>query len=291
MRGKRRRLLALPALRRFIPAHAGKTRRTHSRTLPSQVHPRACGENRGVDPGQGRFPGSSPRMRGKLPQTGPSPGGHGFIPAHAGKTRRDRGPRRPHPVHPRACGENRGFLVDLDGQGGSSPRMRGKPPGSSRAGSPCGFIPAHAGKTSRPSMCRCTRRVHPRACGENEQVTAQKVTGAGSSPRMRGKPASARRYSRRSRFIPAHAGKTQTAGTTRMARGVHPRACGENIENTQAVVFGDGSSPRMRGKRAWYVLSVWGWGFIPAHAGKTRRRPGRACRGPVHPRACGENPC
>ena len=94
---------------------------------------------------------------------------------------------------------------------GSSPRMRGK-----RARfSPCvvasRFIPAHAGKTRALSGTRSTRRVHPRACGENADLLGDRLLPVGSSPRMRGKRPASEPAPPLRRFIPAHAGKTANA--------------------------------------------------------------------------------
>ena len=65
--------------------------------------------------------------------------------------------------------------------------------------------------------------------------------------------------------------------------------CGENLENPTACFPVQGSSPRVRGKRARRKRIVARSGLIPAYAGKTciwslLTKPGRA-----HPRVCGEN--
>ena len=71
-----------------------------------------------------------------------------------------------------------------------------------------GLIPAHAGKTGR-FRCGFRRgRAHPRACGENEAASTEPITGAGSSPRMRGKRALPWLAGLLGWLIPAHAGKT-----------------------------------------------------------------------------------
>ena len=152
---------------RFIPAHAGKTRRRGSSRSQAGVHPRACGEN--------SFPflrlptthGSSPRMRGKQAIRDAHACRQRFIPAHAGKTTTTVSSSKAAQVHPRACGENQ-QTNPMKGSGmGSSPRMRGK----------------------RPEIVEVVylHEVHPRACGENNGTTASKAQEDGSSPRMRGK--------------------------------------------------------------------------------------------------------
>ena len=86
MRGKRGPRGRGSGRRRLIPAHAGKTpgrRRSH----PSpRAHPRSCGENRIFLSHTATAVGSSPLMRGKLPESVKGEGGQGLIPAHAGKT-------------------------------------------------------------------------------------------------------------------------------------------------------------------------------------------------------------
>ena len=86
MRGKRSWHRIFVALRRLIPAHAGKTISLDFLRKNSGAHPRACGENSvGFDshpPDQG----SSPRMRGKRNSSTMNSSTKGLIPAHAGKT-------------------------------------------------------------------------------------------------------------------------------------------------------------------------------------------------------------
>ena len=193
------------------------------------------------------------------------------------------------PVHPRACGENPGACLRTRTAVGSSPRMRGKPgrlfedPDGGR------FIPAHAGKTTRPMFTLTDNMVHPRACGENVGQGLGGAEAEGSSPRMRGKRDHEPRRVRARGFIPAHAGKTSDGWTGTLEEWVHPRACGENASRAAQSSAATGSSPRMRGKPAAGAGAVDDRGFIPAHAGKT---PGSWCSSPrqrVHPRACGEN--
>ena len=127
VRGKHRRLLALPALRRLIPARAGKTRARTRPTGASSAHPRACGENKSRAWEGWGTAGSSPRVRGKRGRAVLDEPVPGLIPARAGKTR-DGGPRSARrAAHPRACGENFKLIGTYLGDLGSSPRVRGKP--------------------------------------------------------------------------------------------------------------------------------------------------------------------
>ena len=90
-------------------------------------------------------------------------------------------------------------------------------------------------------------------------------------------------------LIPAHAGKTRNARILGNKLGAHPRSRGENRE--RLVVWGEdgGSSPLTRGKQRMGTWHVSSRGLIPAHAGKTSRRPDDGLHGPAHPRSRGEN--
>ena len=86
MRGKRHGVPHRCRGSRFIPAHAGKTRRPRAAPGPPSVHPRACGENDVTPAADKGEAGSSPRMRGKREGAADDDAAHRFIPAHAGKT-------------------------------------------------------------------------------------------------------------------------------------------------------------------------------------------------------------
>ena len=210
-------------------------------------------------------------MRGKPGHHRLPVGAGRFIPAHAGKTREACDSRTKRRVHPRACGENR--------------RRQGHQPVHRR------FIPAHAGKTGVMARGRRPRPVHPRACGENMVRVARYADNLGSSPRMRGKQVHHAGGGVHGRFIPAHAGKTDSRVRERPSYRVHPRACGENTLSDGTCETCRGSSPRMRGKLVSHDCSFRVGGFIPAHAGKTHLVHCVHRTRPVHPRACGENVC
>ena len=86
MRGTRHSGKTMDALSRFIPAHAGNTRRTMLPFGRLSVHPRACGEHSPVDNTVNAIVGSSPRMRGTPLPGNPNYPCTRFIPAHAGNT-------------------------------------------------------------------------------------------------------------------------------------------------------------------------------------------------------------
>ena len=132
----------------------------------------------------------------------------GLPSAHAGKTQNPAYRSCPMSDPPRACGENKLLLLARLLNGGSPPRVRGKPIPGEYDGKPTRITPAHAGKTCFTSGLHSPASDHPRACGENQENLAPCKTCSGSPPRMRGKllfPAFRNLFLR---ITPAHAGKT-----------------------------------------------------------------------------------
>ena len=186
-RGKRYLTTIKPALANLIPAHAGKTRCTVSRSRRCRAHPRSRGENVGISLPEVVDWGSSPLTRGKHPSQQPLTGPRGLIPAHAGKTRRWARPRRWSRAHPRSRGENRFSVSAGSTLAGSSPLTRGKRRRGRRCRRARRLIPAHAGKTEAHRPHRCTKRAHPRSRGENQESEGPVSAKKGSSPLTRGK--------------------------------------------------------------------------------------------------------
>ena len=87
-RGKPIRKATRSALRRLIPAHAGKTSDRAVRALGVAAHPRSRGENPPTNPGGVEEHGSSPLTRGKRGAVADAYDRGRLIPAHAGKTLR-----------------------------------------------------------------------------------------------------------------------------------------------------------------------------------------------------------
>ena len=90
----------------IIPAHAGNTPLTPTRSTRHRDHPRACGEHFCHWLSVEATPGSSPRMRGTPGPMMAIPRLAGIIPAHAGNTNRTRTQDCHTWDHPRACGEH-----------------------------------------------------------------------------------------------------------------------------------------------------------------------------------------
>ena len=329
VRGKPRALSASVTARGLIPACAGKTAAGGLQGHALQAHPRVCGENLLTGGKCEATQGSSPRVRGKLPITVERGGEQRLIPACAGKTGAWRYINTHSRAHPRVCGENRLPFSSTPFHAGSSPRVRGKRDEYGIALADSGLIPACAGKTERSSRRFRRRWAHPRVCGENISPLSLSGANPGSSPRVRGKhgnekahgvltgliPACAGKTRRRwvrvaearahprvcgenfvvsgcdglGGLIPACAGKTPGSWKPTPGRGAHPRVCGENALAAGFAELGEGSSPRVRGKRSFNSSRVFFDGLIPACAGKTLSPPATSSQPPAHPRVCGEN--
>ena len=192
-------------------------------------------------------------------------------------------------AHPRACGENRNFAIEVSLHQGSSPRVRGKRYFPFEEWPEQGLIPARAGKTVQVHGVSWPGPAHPRACGENLAAAASSRPRAGSSPRVRGKLAGYVLGGVGRGLIPARAGKTGHLARRRLPSRAHPRACGENGLGPVVAFLLPGSSPRVRGKQVVPVLQGDEGGLIPARAGKTRTTAAGARFTTAHPRACGEN--
>ena len=178
--------------------------------------------------------GSSPRVRGKRLPCRTGGGRRRIIPASAGQTAVRGAWPIARPDHPRECGAN------------AHPHRR--PSKQSR------IIPASAGQTFSPRFLSLVFADHPRECGANAWWCQSSVGPSGSSPRVRGKPVSLSCDSMPSRIIPASAGQTPCCRRIRFARPDHPRECGANPHAFTTASTGDGSSPRVRGKRRLIAL-------------------------------------
>ena len=275
----------------IIPAYAGSTGNWRLGVRQHRDHPRVCGEHRIYSRSKNAAWGSSPRMRGALRFDIRHNIIHGIIPAYAGSTLikanglcfiRD---------HPRVCGEhamNKSFEA---ANSGSSPRMRGALFGLSGFENGLGIIPAYAGSTALPPKPFTPDRDHPRVCGEHLITHGKGKNLPGSSPRMRG--ALLRRHDGpcHEGIIPAYAGSTLLISMSIPNWWDHPRVCGEHRFQAFALLFGAGSSPRMRGALIIFLHRRRQKGIIPAYAGSTGCRWQRAARSWDHPRVCGEHRC
>ena len=150
-------------------------------------------------------------------------------------------------AHPHVCGEH-DWGASVDGEPpGSSPRMRGTPLCVLSHGEPSGLIPTYAGNTGRVASVACCARAHPHVCGEHLEARELAAMFLGSSPRMRGTPASAGVGDLPYGLIPTYAGNTSERGGWGFALWAHPHVCGEHNNPRLEGCALRGSSPRMRG--------------------------------------------
>ena len=273
----------------LIPAHAGKTPPRSSGARTPWAHPRPRGENDNLPACTSGWEGSSPPTRGKRTRNRVGQLVPGLIPAHAGKTPSPSATSKSLWAHPRPRGENLRGPRPRNPDGGSSPPTRGKHAASGVGSLREGLIPAHAGKTSARTRCRPRTEAHPRPRGENRSPRLPRPANRGSSPPTRGKQRQDRDMRDLGGLIPAHAGKTERSGARRPHHEAHPRSRGENLTAPRRERLGGGSSPLTRGKLASAGYDSQWCGLIPAHAGKTRRRPTRTSCAWAHPRSRGEN--
>ena len=233
--------------------------------------------------------GSSPLTRGKLDRRDRTRIRFRLIPAHAGKTAGCRGSDDPTAAHPRSRGENRGRRRGGSAPAGSSPLTRGKPHPRRPDMAARRLIPAHAGKTWRPSARGARTAAHPRSRGENPVTMNTNAPKHGSSPLTRGQLSSVKINGASLRLIPAHAGKTNSLNAWSSFFPAHPRSRGENHAGARTRPHPRGSSPLTRGKRRWFHGRASGPRLIPAHAGKTHPAARLHRRAAAHPRSRGEN--
>ena len=221
------------------------------------------------------------RQRGTHPQR--------IIPARAGQTPPTATGSSNDTDHPRACGANASSDCTIPSESGSSPRVRGKPTDAIGNTLIPRIIPARAGQTRPPRPDGRIPPDHPRACGANPPTQSATPSSPGSSPRVRGKPASPSPTSSTRRIIPARAGQTCVRTRDGVPSSDHPRACGANSRRSVCMSCASGSSPRVRGKLVGRGHTVKPRRIIPARAGQTWLVLLVMVVSPDHPRACGAN--
>ena len=312
---------------RFIPACAGNRLDSAARYRWLTVHPRVCGEQYRFGYCVRLFAGSSPRVRGTVQPVETEAATRRFIPACAGNRYQPSESYNSAAVHPRVCGEQHIGTIRIEGNAGSSPRVRGtgcetkpeskreavhprvcgeqkpaaKPSGSSPRVRGTGkaamckprcarFIPACAGNRGHQALRAKTTTVHPRVCGEQRATRARQLELPGSSPRVRGTDCFRGRFLIHRRFIPACAGNRSSGACAVRPVTVHPRVCGEQPAWVITAAAYAGSSPRVRGTGYPGYRKSHRARFIPACAGNRQRGNSKTLAVAVHPRVCGEQP-
>ena len=158
-----------------------------------------------------------------------------IIPAYAGNTANTLINGASARDHPRVCGEHILLMQSINGQTGSSPRMRG----THLLGFVCdygsGIIPAYAGNTRYVLHRLVSAWDHPRVCGEHARMAILHVTWTGSSPRMRGTRTRIFDSCEKTGIIPAYAGNTNRSAVCVRQRRDHPRVCGEHLRSAGSL--------------------------------------------------------
>ena len=130
---------------------------------------------------------------------------------------------------------------------------------------------------------------HPRIRGEHEFNLARDAELLGSSPHTRGALSVPHGSKPRIRIIPAYAGSTPTAPSTRWTCTDHPRIRGEHVSPPNGDSKKRGSSPHTRGALVTGHVLRLALRIIPAYAGSTVSvLPGPGAT-PDHPRIRGEH--
>ena len=152
--------------RGIIPAGAGRSCGWRGRAFRFGDHPRGCGE-KVIDGAISKVQeGSSPRVRGEGLRRAFHHHLGGIIPAGAGRRSPPSESPRPHPDHPRGCGEKATSARVEAGLRGSSPRVRGEEADGLGGGRVEGIIPAGAGRSGLIPPPSSGFWDHPRGCGE-----------------------------------------------------------------------------------------------------------------------------
>ena len=267
VRGRQRPVINGSTRGGLIPAGAGQTSPRPVRLLRRWAHPRGCGADK---PGLGtgaRMAGSSPRVRGRPLASLISSGAIRLIPAGAGQTSVRIPPLNRGGAHPRGCGADRITVTATGCDGGSSPRVRGRPVAGGVRAEDAGLIPAGAGQTRPSQAASWCPTAHPRGCGADTRDYQLVPLHDGSSPRVRGRPKFVTGQLTREGLIPAGAGQTTQESDSHPSQSAHPRGCGADF---RTGFF----QPECRG-------------LIPAGAGQTASDTSPSAAMRAHPRGCG----
>ena len=200
MRGNLRRWLLSRPVSGSIPACAGEPGCPDRTGRRAWVYPRVCGGTTVRSTCLEILQGLSPRVRGNRHiRYEPSASG-GSIPACAGEPDNPGDRLRTTGVYPRVCGGtpfpsrcrraasglSPPAILEMSGNSGLSPRVRGNPPNIHNRNRGIGSIPACAGEPSLVVLTIRFARVYPRVCGGTERVGDAPDSDMGLSPRVRG---------------------------------------------------------------------------------------------------------
>ena len=150
------------------------------------------------------------------------------------------------------------------------------------------FIPACVGIGTSIIGVRFRPTVHPRLCGDRTILGNYTKCVLGSSPPVRGSVPEGPSHGVMWRFIPACAGIGRHLLRVASAQLVHPRLCGDRIDQCCIGCPSCGSSPPVRGSEAPVGARIARTRFIPACAGIGDHVLAVLASLTVHPRLCGD---
>ena len=253
----------------------------------SAVYPRGCG---GTSLSPHRSAGSSglsPWVRGNRQWRKTRVVEHRSIPVGAGEPLPPLQGCGREMVYPRGCGGTAGRLSDVFTQDGLSPWVRGNLLCRGIQTEERRSIPVGAGEPVESGQCQVNSGVYPRGCGGTTESLSMTRHVVGLSPRVRGNPFRAGRYSTCSGSIPAGAGEPPTMRPTWAKRKVYPRGCGGTTRRGPSMGRATGLSPRVRGDPTQTAAVGVEAGSIPAGAGGPSFQSAMEGLKLVYPRGCG----
>ena len=152
-------------------------------------------------------------------------------------------------AHPRSRGEHVRKIGRCWWLQGSSPLTRGALRPGGIHGGHHRLIPAHAGSTALAASLLLVPPAHPRSRGEHQISIPHDTKVKGSSPLTRGARDEGIICGRDDGLIPAHAGSTNSTGSSSGPPRAHPRSRGEHRFPSRKTKATSGSSPLTRGAR------------------------------------------
>ena len=170
---------------------------------------------------------------------------------------------------------------------GLSPRVRGNPRCSTRAGRSRRSIPACAGEPRAGPGIGGREAVYPRVCGGTVSSASAMAWARGLSPRVRGNLAVWATWASSAGSIPACAGEPRWQSSGTDIQGVYPRVCGGTWGGVIRRAAAWGLSPRVRGNPLTTGPRERQFGSIPACAGEPGHRHAGGFVNQVYPRVCG----
>ena len=193
----------------------------------------------------------------------------GIISACAEQTTASNNTRITHRDHLRVCGADQTTNRAWGAGTGSSPRVRSRLLAGAFDVAPAGIISACAEQTARRSTSASRSPDHLRVCGADELRPVAAVGHAGSSPRVRSRPAVGRGDRGVEGIISACAEQTSRLPRLRTRRPDHLRVCGADGKPYDRWEPGGGSSPRVRSRHRLVGRACPPPGIISACAEQT----------------------